>query len=84
MFLLYIPTNLNLIFFTSFICFLLLSFFTSILETELKSTLLVVLLLIMAISIIKLHLEFNFKTKDIKKIKYLNNVLESTEQNNTF
>ena len=36
------------------------------------------------ISIIKLHLEFNFKTKGIKKIKYLSNVLESTEQNNTF
>ena len=72
------------LFFTSFICFLLLSF-TSILETELKSTLLVVLLLIMAISLLSNYiLNLISKLKVLKKIKYLNNVLESTEQNNTF
>ena len=72
------------LFFTSFICFLLLSF-TSILETELKSTLLVVLLLIMAISLLSNYiLNLISKLKVLKKIKYLSNVFESTEQNNTF
>ena len=72
------------LFFTSFICFLLLSF-TSILETELKSTLLVVLLLIMAISLLSNYiLNLISRLKVLKKIKYLSKVLESTEQNNIF
>ena len=72
------------LFFTSFICFLLLSF-TSILETELKSTLLVILLLIMTISLLSNYiLNLISKLKVLKKIKYLSKVLESTEQNNIF
>ena len=72
------------LFFTSFICFLLLSF-TNILETELKSTLLVVLLLLMAISLLSNYiLNLISRLKVLKKIKYLNKVLESTEQNNIF
>ena len=72
------------LFFTSFICFLLLSF-TNILETELKSTLLVVLLLLMVISLLSNYiLNLISRLKVLKKIKYLRKVLESTEQNNIF
>tara|TARA_B100001057_G_C22825942_1_gene941417 strand:- start:327 stop:1271 length:945 start_codon:yes stop_codon:yes gene_type:complete len=72
------------LFFTSSICFLLL-FFTNIAETELKSTLLVVLAFIMAISLLSNYiLNLISKLKVLKKIKYLNNLLESTEQNNIF
>ncbi|OUX37850.1 MAG: hypothetical protein CBE33_02235 [Candidatus Pelagibacter sp. TMED273] len=72
------------LFFTSSICFLLL-FFTNISETELKSTLLVVLAFIMAISLLSNYiLNLISKLKVLKKIKYLNNLLESTEQNNIF
>ena len=72
------------LFFTSSICFILL-FFTNISETELKSTLLVVLAFIMAISLLSNYiLNLISKLKVLKKIKYLNNLLESTEKNNIF
>ncbi len=72
------------LFFTSLICFSLL-FFTNISETELKSTLLLVLIFIMAISLLSNYiLNLISKLKVLKKIKYLNNILENNEQNNIF
>ena len=72
------------LFFTSLICFSLL-FFTNISETELKSTLLLVLIFIMAISLLSNYiLHLISKLKVLKKIKYLNNILENNEQNNIF